>query len=458
MKKTGIVIGLISIGILVITLGTILLFYKTKVRRVVPNSTVPYFLRDGLTWENAYTNIQTAIDELAAAGGGEVWVKGGSYSINDDSKYTDKSIFLKENVKVYGGFAGDEGFRSARDWETNITVLDGKDKSKSGVAHVVSCVGGVTNAEFNGFTITGGDAYTHGSSCGSGGVMDPNTIYGCCINASRSGGGVLICGSSPVIKNCSIVSNRAMKGGGVYVMVAKSPTGEPPYVAGDAPLFYNCVFYRNNAEVRGGGVAHDLFTSPVYEKCQFLGNNCDGKGGAVYNDFDCDPYFINCLFAYNTAVRGSGIASDGSSNPTIINSTITKNHAKDIGAGLYVGSYNILLSSPIPNIPIVVNSIIWDNDSDWGGPSDISMWHESYYDINHSLFSNDIKNFYTNNLVDEDPLFASTSSNPFALRKDSPCIDAGTLKWTGVDIPTEDILGETRIDDPDIGAYEYVGK
>lgn len=62
--------------------------------------------------------------------------------------------------------------------------------------------------------------------------------------------------------------------------------------------------------------------------------------------------------------------------------------------------------------------------------------------------------FYLNCLVNEDPLFNNPFENNFKLDSLSPAINHGS-KDIGITFPT-DLLGNSRIVSPDLGAYEFV--
>ena len=72
----------------------------------------------GSSWANAMTSVNDACAAASATGGGEVWVKKGYYNII-------ATISLGANVKVIGGFAGDETDAMQADPEANPTVLGG---------------------------------------------------------------------------------------------------------------------------------------------------------------------------------------------------------------------------------------------------------------------------------------------------------------------------------------------
>ena len=75
---------------------------------------------DGLSWQTAFAGVQKAIDAAAAAATeespSEVWVAAGTYKHGSP-------MAMKNNVLIYGGFAGTETELSERDFLKNISVL-----------------------------------------------------------------------------------------------------------------------------------------------------------------------------------------------------------------------------------------------------------------------------------------------------------------------------------------------
>lgn len=85
---------------------------------------------DGTSWVTAFKTIQPAIDAAFVDGGGDVWVAEGNYgeprtSVMHDPPVDTGSVVMKEGVHLYGGFVGNETSLDQRDWENQVTVLDG---------------------------------------------------------------------------------------------------------------------------------------------------------------------------------------------------------------------------------------------------------------------------------------------------------------------------------------------
>ncbi len=165
--------------------------------------------------------------------------------------------------------------------------------------------------------------------------MTPQAIMGGRNNGS--GAGMLNFHASPTVRNCIFENNEAGKGGAVYNMTSTSFPPRPD-ANSKAPVFINCVFRKNSARGRGGGVSNDLGTAPTFLDCVFEANKTPQKGGGMYNDFGCSPTLINCLFTGNSAQSAGGMGNDGGSSPVVYFCTFTNNHAVDYGAPLYQGT------------------------------------------------------------------------------------------------------------------------
>ena len=84
-------------------------------------STTGSSLNDGLSWATAKSDVQDAIDLASQVyGGAEVWIAKGTYKHGS-------AMTMKNNVAIYGGFAGTETSKEER-IAGNNTILDGNGK------------------------------------------------------------------------------------------------------------------------------------------------------------------------------------------------------------------------------------------------------------------------------------------------------------------------------------------
>ncbi|HPO10958.1 MAG TPA: hypothetical protein PLZ55_19925, partial [bacterium] len=138
----------------------------------------------GTSWENACTSISKAL--ISSVTNDEIWVAVGRYM---------EGVEMKPGVSIYGGFAGIEERRQARDWEANETIIDATGSSEVGVT-------GADDGILDGFTVTGayGGIYCDGSSP----TINNCRIAGNTTPASVTGGGGVDCErGSPILNNCT---------------------------------------------------------------------------------------------------------------------------------------------------------------------------------------------------------------------------------------------------------------
>lgn len=116
----------------------------------------------GLSWNDAYLNLQDAINQ--ATSGDEIWVAKGVYFPTVDSSGVTRlrpefhTFKLKQGVRIYGGFVGNEIQKGQRDWRRNETILSGEMgdplNDSDNVAHLITVFGNFANyAKLDGFTL-----------------------------------------------------------------------------------------------------------------------------------------------------------------------------------------------------------------------------------------------------------------------------------------------------------------
>jgi parallel beta-helix repeat protein len=335
-------------------------------------------LKDGSSWANAKRRIQPAID-LTAATGGEVWVAKGTYT---------GSISLPVGVQLYGGFAGTESARGQRNWTANETILDG---NRSGSVVSISGSQG-RDTVLDGFTVTDGSG----------------TQYETSFNV---GGGLYCYGASPTISHNTFIANAASGNG--Y-------GGAGAFVVGASPLFSANVF-RENVSSRDGGGLYLRGSNAIVQDCLFLKNSAAYRGGGVMVYEGGSPTLANCTIVANTAANGhgGGMWDYNGCTPTVVNTIVAYNDS-----GIRQDSADARLR----NCDVFGNTAY--DYSNIGDPTGID-----------------------GNIM-KDPLFVARATDDYHISAASPCVDAGDD--TQVAAGSTDLGGSPRLNGVhvDIGAYE----
>jgi predicted outer membrane repeat protein len=271
--------------------------------------------QDGSSWDNAYGNIQTAIDAanalvISTGEAREVWVKAGTYSTSS------AALIMKEKVNLYGGFAGTEAalsqrVKGANPWDyTNVTTLNGGNAKR--------CIEVVPNfttvTVIDGFTITNGNGQGTQLTNNGGGVLLRNNLklQNSIVTgntATGNGGGINAVGG--VVENCWIYNNTTTSAtipaaGGIYSAPA----------SGLNTIIESCLIERNAQ----GGVRVQGAGSAIMNACIIRNNSSTGQGGAISAQSwggstvllttDAATAFSQVAFANPTSFKGSTSDSD----------------------------------------------------------------------------------------------------------------------------------------------------
>jgi len=358
-----------------VSFGSVLIFFCTLL--AAPTHAQIYVDRDasgagdGSSWANAYTNLQTAIDN--ATGSDRIWIAEGTYKPTrerpgkvffDALSYRKKAFVIpseKDGLKLYGGFDGTETALAQRDPTAHRVVLSGdigrpgvgpdpdgtfepdvdSDASVSGETvvdptpgtrsttdhlrgrfrrgnvedgfqanayHVVWMESGLSRSTvLDGVTVTGGLAVEQVYDLGVGDFFD---------GEQRSYGGGLYCdGCSATIRGVTFQGNHAHeRGGGAYV------------ASGGSPLFVNTVFWGNNAGERPPTFEKE--DSATYQPFEWIlkypqssgippgtapydsGPKADGSGGALYDAGSAEV--VNATAYQNTPDAFNGASVENS--------------------------------------------------------------------------------------------------------------------------------------------------
>ena len=276
----------------------------TPAPRIVYVTSAGLDTNDGSTWAKAKLTIQAAIDSVWY-GGAEIWVAPGP-----SPQQYNENIILRPCVYVYGGFAGSETSRTARDWNTHVTTISGQ-----WLGSTVTMNAGYTWSAIDGFNIADGKSGLGAGIC-------------CSFNAS------------PSIANNYIYNNSANNGlpscgGGVACVDAASPN------------IVNNRFAYNSASVSGGAIYCDDQACPVicgnvigalisngtaYAEPNTAGNT----GGGIFCGSNSAPFISNNKITYNQALFGAGIGWNSSASSIIYRNWINHNTANTYGGGLYL--------------------------------------------------------------------------------------------------------------------------
>lgn len=300
--------------------------------------------QDGTSWENAYTDLQDAIDNAAA--GDELWVTGGTYyPSRDKNGNTDKPrefcFYLNKDIKMLGGFMGNE---TKLQFRNNFTILSGDlnqddnvtcpQKTAYGRGGLITWPLSAENLVYTGNTENTYHVFIT-ENVSSNGLMDRFHIKGGNANGSnltdKNGGGLMNINSSLRMKNINFESNSAANfGGGCYNK-------------GGSLKFDSC-FFKNNQAKHGGGLYNkDAEVSLVFITFELNRATANGNGGGIYSinsSGGLKSILMNkCYFIFNYAAgSGGGQYSIGSLILNIRNSYYASNQAGLYAGGQYNGS------------------------------------------------------------------------------------------------------------------------
>lgn len=342
---------------------------------------------DGKSWDTAFHAVWQGL--AAATAGDDVWVAG-----NKDHPYVIR-ITLKKGVGLYGGFAGTEASRDQRNWNANVTILDG---------------------DGGGTVVVSGDAATATT------VIDGFTIR----NGGNSGIGCM--NSSPTISNNTIIGNGTLENdGGIYCLYA-------------SPLITNNTITGNTA-YDGGGICSS-YSSPTISNNTIRGNTAV-DGGGIYVGGSLPTMVFNNTISGNRARRGGGIMCSGSA--IIANNTITGNDSWYSGGGVHCQSGTSVISNNV----VAFNSSGIFKVSGSPALANNCVYNPGGYD--YSGLSAGIGDIST------DPKLVGVGYGQLHIQPDSPCRDAGDD--SAVQPGAVDMDGQARIQGlrVDIGADESDG-
>ena len=419
--------------------------------------------KNGTSWANAYADVQTAIDSASSDGGGEVWIAKGTYKHGS-------AMTMKNNVHIYGGFAGTETSKDQR-VAGNNTILDGEGKYRV-FYNYYSSLNPLTNSAKldnvtiqNGYASDGNDNYSSTADYGAGmyNYYASPEITNCTFtnnSAEDYGGGMYNLDSSPVLTNCTFSNNSASdEGGGMYNLDS-------------SPVLTNCTFSNNSASDEGGGMYNSWYSSPVLTNCTFSNNSASRSGGGMYNG-SSDPVLTNCTFSGNRAYSSGGGMHNDSSSPTLTNCTFSNNSAYWDGGGMcnYSSSPKLInctfannsaddgggMANYNSSSPVLTNCILWGNTASSSGNEIYNYNSYNKPTIDTCIIKGGYSSYGTyTNIITADPKLMPLGNyggnvQTCPVGAGSSAIDAGKV----VDDVTTDARGFIRSVPYTIGAWQY---
>jgi hypothetical protein len=390
---------------------------------------------DGLSWSNAYKDLQTALLNTCAD---TIKIAGGIYKPAIKSR--DSSFIVNRNLVIFGSYppSGNPA-DNARNLELYPTILDGN-------------IGNTADSIDNSMTVL--KLESSDTSILIDGLVIQNAQN---INSTYPyvAGGIYASNNKDLhINNCKLNNNYGYISGGMYSIRNKNLH------------ITKTVFSNNSSVAEGGGLSTTGNENGLIENCVFVNNKTVGRGGGISTD---DDSFINVVFTDNQGATGA--AAFTSLNPAFTNCTFFNNYSPGVSTQ-GVGIYNY------DGLGTVRNCIFIRNRND--GIAEQQLYLDFYnniiynsgrrLDVKYSKFESQTESFYWNNNNIAGFARFADSTNPVGPDgkwftdddglKLSPCseiLDKGTN--TAVSGFNTDIRSKARIFNSivDPGAYEYQG-
>ena len=266
---------------------------------------------DGKSWANACTDLSEAVLR-AGVYKGEVWIKGGTYSV-------DKPLTVKSNVAVLGGFDGrdgvyadDEAERAARDPVANETVFTSSNKTlvnldAYALVDATAVVDGIR------FRNTSGGWLVYSS--------DAVAAYGypSFSNCTFSGGAIVLQRCAATFSGCRFESLE----GGTYGRIFLENTLQKV-------VFEDCAFVSVTNNTKFGLINLADGARSSFKRCRF--EDCVGQSSGeatIHNDHASPDTLEKCVFVRCQTTDG-GIVSGVSMSDCRFESCRATSHATSL--------------------------------------------------------------------------------------------------------------------------------
>lgn len=392
---------------------------------------------DGSSWEQAFTNLQTA---LAQAFPGDTIHLAAHTFRNSSAGLSSQYVWTNKTLTILGGYAADGGRPGAL---TNLPTILTRPSGTNRILYI----NGVTGGTLQRVTLTGGSLYRAPGAGLYVGACSNLVLADCVISnnynstdnnpGGTTAAGAYFTGSSVRLTNCVVTLNTAYGYGKNYAACA----GGGLYVAGGNVTLDECVVNGNwangHAGCKGGGIY--VGSGNVTISNSVVLNNksrntsdptkINGYGGGVFMAGGTLAMRNTLLYGNEASALGYGygIRVEGTSAAALNNCTVAS-HAGD-ALNRAAGTLT------------VTNSILWGNSDDIIG---------TVSTVNCDIQGGDSNG--SNGCFSADPVF----QGGYYLDSASPCVNTGnvTAAEAGLDHRTTRIDGQPDDGVVDLG-YHY---
>lgn len=454
---------------------------------------------DGSSWANAAGSLATVLQEAHTNTAiQQVWVAAGTYYPSSTNNQDDFFRVRRSNLKLYGGFTGEETSLSERDWAANKTILSGNignaASSEDNSYHImVVSIDETQAAPFSpvdNSTVIDGFEFSDGNA-NAGSVL--NNLF-----PRHSGSAMMITtwgedvSCTPAIRNCVFKNNQAFQTGAVYIDAAAKQGST------DTLRIADCRFENNLAEYQGGGLAlfnladigydgANAFYNVKVTNTEFVGQSANndsqggpagGIGGGVVATGRGYLRLDACTFRNNTSTNdGAAIGLRNGAKVAVTNSllyNVSSNKPVIYAAGKSelipdLKVYNTTLYNPDGIVLKVqdnvttglINSILWTD----GAADAITVAGSTATGTaaNSLIKTADVNNpasgFSASAVISAAPGFVNVAASDFRPSAMSPVINQGNSSLNTFAL-ARDLSGGPRVVGSaiDMGAYEYRNK
>jgi trimeric autotransporter adhesin len=391
---------------------------------------------DGSSWTDAFTSLTTALN-YAVLNNDEIWVAKGIYFPNTSSR--SNSFTPKAEIKIFGGFTGNETLLSDRDesliFGSNATILSG-DLNQDDDANITFNNTTRDDNTYNVVTI-------NQNNCTLDGLVIANGYADGTVTNTQYGAGIYKLENVPnlTLKSCKIINNIGYYGAGAYLATNDNST----------ITIDRCIFENNLAS--NGASGFYSFLNTTSKTLDFSITNSLFNGNKTANDAVKNRNSIGASAGW---IRAYGATT--TVNLYLVNNTFVNNLNEGTGANTTFPTFGISQRSSGVMNAVTANNIFFNNKKNGNLAAiafdiinDVSLGNTTVYNsMDEDSFSS-IASGNKFNIITGNPMFYSD----FSLLSNSPALDYGDNSKVPAGI-TKDLYGNVRVQNTnvDIGAVE----